>query len=151
MLSFRSSTARAAHMVTPKLRASLPGSDEDELEWDAFSAAELDAVGLLFAFPDAAPMRVVLSLDVPLCAISTPAGDGDAPNSAGTIAAGVEAEIAAIHVDEPDTATSISQLRAAPESQNAVRHVLENDLLWYHPSEINEIPIPEIGHNPDAP
>ena len=137
---------RPAHAVTGKLAAQMPDADQDELEWDAFLAASVEAALMLGAAPDSAPMRVVLSLDLPDAAVQEPEPAARAelnlPPSSVLISASRGAKLQAIHVDEPETAPLITAFRTDPGAPGALEKLVDADLLWYSPTELSEIPIP---------
>ena len=135
---------RYAHGVTKRLAGGLPDMDQDELEWEAFVAATIDAAALLVADPAAPPMRVVLSLDVPDSAINETAANDLGQLSTVQLQPVKGGAVAAIHVEEPASSQLLQNLRANPDSASAQAAVLDADLLWYDPSELNEIPIPHV-------
>jgi len=133
--------AQTGFTVTNALVNALPGADEEELEWAAFVAAEQAAANLLVHDAAAPPLRVVLSVEVPTTAISEPQQTKSSQPAEVSVSAAPAAELAAIHVDEPATAPLIESFRKAPDSASALSAVLDADLLWYHPSEIDQIPL----------
>ena len=119
---------RPAQAVTAILAAQ-DDADQDELEWEAFLAASVDAAFMLTEMPDAAPMRVVFSLEVPdasvreLGAMAT--RELNLPPSSVVIDASEGAKLKAIHVDEPETAPLITAFRSDPSAPGALEKVVE--------------------------
>jgi len=134
---------RRGFAVTKSLVAANPGLDQDELEWEAFDAAATDSASLLLSDPAAVPMRVVLSFELPPATISEVTGDDARQFAAVAVSSTPSSTIAAIHVDEPNTAALIKKLRADPDSASTLAEVLDADLLWYDPSEVEIIPLPQ--------
>jgi len=133
---------RGGHGVTNSLVANAPDLDQDELEWEAFVAATIDDAILLAAQPDQPPMRVVLSLEIPPTMIDDAESGTTGQLSALKIIGNSPVEVVAIHVDEPATADLIDAFRADPDSPSAQAALLDADLLWYDPTEVNDIPLP---------
>jgi hypothetical protein len=122
--------------VTPGLRRQMPGVDEEDLEWEAFSEAALDALEQSVAEPNIS-LRVVLSLEVPAPIVAAlPEAGITAMES--TQAAGVP--VIAVHADEPTTMTLLQAVAANLESQTAWQAAADADLLWYDVTEIDQIP-----------
>lgn len=130
---------RTAHAVTPVLRAALPDEDEEGLEFSAHLAAADDSLALLAARPDAPPLRLVVTAEVPDAAVRADGLPDDAPPSAVALVTEVRLDaVACVHVDEPEVAADV---RAALAGDAAAAERLEDaDLLWYDVGEIAEIP-----------
>ncbi|WP_420110790.1 DUF6912 family protein [Pseudactinotalea sp.] len=121
--------ARAAHAVTPALRAASPGEKDEDLEVPAFLAAA-DA-SLASLEPSDVPRRLVIAADVPtaeptsgedLTEVSAP----DVPWSA----------VVSIHADDPDDGEAADLVRAAVGGdEEAIEAAGELDLLWFDASE----------------
>ena len=126
--------ARAAHAVTPALRAALPDADEEDLEYAAQLAAADDALAALAADPSAPRLRVVVAADVPQAAPAVPGVP-----SAVTLTGAVDlADVACLLVDEPEAAADVT---ATLSGDVAARDRLdERALLWYDVSEIGFVP-----------
>jgi len=150
--------ARRVHAVTPALARELPDEDEEGREYEAFLAAADDSLALVAARRADAPLRTVVSLDVPDDRV-TPADGADEP-SALEVAALPGAPVVAVHVDEPEAADDVRAALAAADAENdaeraggagagsgadlddALQRVTDRDLLWYDPTEIPRIPRP---------
>jgi hypothetical protein len=117
------------HAVTAAVRAELSGSDDEELEYAALTAAAAEAVSLVT--PERA-RRVVLAVD----ADARP----DQEPSAVRLLAPVSLRIvAAVHVDAPDAAPDVLAAAAAPDDQTLMDRALDHDLGWYGVQEIGEL------------
>ncbi|WP_027345511.1 DUF6912 family protein [Hamadaea tsunoensis] len=143
----------AAHAVTPALREWYVEGDEEELEFVAFTRAAQDALRLLRADHGAARRRVVVSADVPAATVRP--SDGELGSS--TVRVGGEVRltaVAAYHVDdaeaEADVAAAADVVEEAaagdPDAQFTVDGAEDHDLLWYAPSELDEL-LNSVGHS----
>ncbi|MFD6178674.1 MULTISPECIES: DUF6912 family protein [unclassified Isoptericola] len=150
--------ARRAHAVTPALVRELADEDEESREYEAFLAAADDSLARIAARRGVAPLRVVVSLDVPDAAVAA-ADDAEEP-SAVDVGALDGVAVVAVHVDEPEAAADVRAVLAAADEENdaertggdgalsedaldaALQRVTDRDLLWYDPTEIPQIPRP---------
>jgi len=127
-------TVRQAHAVTVALRAALPDTDDEGLEYVAQLAAADDALAALAADPAAPRQRVVVAADVEA---ARPAPDG--PATAVVLSGPVApAQVACLLVDEPEAAADVAA--AAGGDQSARDRLDARDLLWYDVSEIGFVP-----------
>lgn len=141
---------RDAHAVTGALTAALPDEDVEGREYAAFLAAAHDSLALVAARPDAPPVRVVVSLEVPDSAVSSGAVDAhdgdDAAPSAVRVVRELTVPIVAVHVDEPEAADDVRAMLAAadddPAFDDALQRITDRDLLWYDATEVHQIPRP---------
>jgi hypothetical protein len=141
---------RGAHAVRTALLAALPDEDTEGREYAAFLAAAHDSLALVAGRPDAPPLRVVVSLEVPDAVVSFGALDAapgaDSGPSAVRIAREVTVPIVAVHVDEPEAAADVRAVLAAAdgdtELDDALQRVTDRDLLWYDATEVHQIPRP---------
>ena len=130
------------HAVTPALRAGLPHSSEDELEYAAMLAAAQDSIGLLDAKDPA--RRVVVAVDADT--------DPDAVTSSGTTVVTVTGTlplraVAAVHVDSADAEGAVAAARSAwPAAEQGDAHALlvveaclDHELGWYATQEIDDL------------
>ena len=149
--------ARRAHAVTPALARELLDEDDESREYEAFLAAADDSLALVAARRCAAPLRVVVSLDVPDASVAA-ATEAEEPSAVDVTAlSGVR--VVAVHVDEPDATADVRAVLAAAAEENdaertgglatseealdgALQRVTDRDLLWYDPTEIPQIPRP---------
>ena len=132
-LTSSSVSARAAHAVTPALRAANPGESEEDLEVPPFLAAADASLALLGL--DDVPRRLVIAADVPtaepasgedLTEVSAP----EVPWSA----------VVSIHVDDPADGEAAALVNAAVGGdQEASEAAAELDLLWFDISELNQL------------
>ncbi|WP_407317032.1 hypothetical protein UQW22_10950 [Isoptericola halotolerans] len=136
--------ARGAHAVTAELAAALPDEDEESREYEAFLAAADASLVLVVGRATAVPLRVVVTVDVPDDA-ATPAAGETAPSGVDVVAVpGTKVE--AIHVDEPAAAGDVRAVLAAVDAGDdealevATDRVAERDLLWYDPTEAQDVP-----------
>ncbi len=131
---------RRAHALTPALVRALADEDDEGREYSAFLAAADDSLALIAGLPGAAPLRVVLTVEVPEAVVRLPVGsDGDGahgiglggdgtvgadgielgadePVSAVVIAASARARVVCAHVDEPEAAADVAAAVAALEA-----------------------------------
>lgn len=137
---------RGAHAVTAALVAALPDEDDETREYAAFLAAADASLMLVAGSADAAPVRVVVTVEVPEHAVSDAAGEV-APSGV-DVAAVPGTRVEAIHVDEPEAAADVRAVLAAIDAdddealESATSRVDERDLLWYHPTEAHQVPHP---------
>ncbi|MBB5870226.1 hypothetical protein F4553_003605 [Allocatelliglobosispora scoriae] len=135
-----------AHAVTPALREWYVEGDEEELEYVAFTRAAQDALRLLRADPSAPRRRVVVSADVPSSSVKST--DQELGTSTVRLTAPIELRtIAALHVDEDDAETVVAaasdvvEEAAAgdPDAQFTVDGAEDMELLWFAPTEIDDV------------
>lgn len=135
-----------AHMVTGALREWYAEGDEEELEYVAFTRAAQESLVLLHRDPEAARRRVVIAADLPT-AVTTRVDD-ELGSSAVCLSAPVTfAQVAAIHVDdaaaEADVQAAAEAALAAAagdeDAQFTVSGAEDHELLWYDPSELDEL------------
>ncbi|WP_273654202.1 DUF6912 family protein [Cellulomonas fimi] len=131
-------TARPAHAVTRELRAALPDEDDETVEFVAQLTAADDALELLAAHPGAPRLRLVVSVDVPDAAVAPVADDGASPSAVRLVADVEVADVACVHVDEPEARADV--VAALAGDADARERLEERDLLWYDASELGEIP-----------
>ncbi|WP_277209837.1 DUF6912 family protein [Isoptericola croceus] len=137
---------RGAHAVTGALVAALSDEDDETREYAAFLAAADAALVLVAGDAGAAPLRAVVTVEVPDHAVTEAAGDV-APSGVDVMAVpGTKVE--AIHVDEPEAARDVRALLAAVDAdddealETATDLLDQRDLLWYHPTEAHQVPRP---------
>jgi hypothetical protein len=135
-----------AHAVTPDLREWYAEGDEEELEYVAFTRAAQGALRLLRADAGAPRRRVVVSVDLPPSAVRP--GPRELGSSLVVVPDTVAfAVVAAIHVDaeeaESDVAAAAAVVTEAeagdPDAQFAVDGAEDHDLLWYDPTELDQL------------
>jgi len=135
-----------AHAVTPDLREWYAEGDEEELEYVAFTRAAQGALRLLRADAAAPRRRVVVSVDLPPSAVRP--GARELGSSLVVIGAAVPlAAVAAIHVDDaeagPDVEAAAAVIAEAeagdPDAQFTVDGAEDHDLLWYDPTELDQL------------
>jgi hypothetical protein len=114
------------HAVTDEFRAELAGSDDEELEYAALSAAGADAVSLV---TPTRPRRVVLAVD----ADAHPTGQLSVVTLPVPV---VLAEVAAVHIDAPEAASDVLAAAAAPDDETLMERALDHELGWYGVQEI---------------
>jgi hypothetical protein len=138
------SAPRRAHAVTPGLVALLPDEDEEGVEFAAQLMAADDALVLLASRPEAAGLRLVVTVEVPDDAVREGApeegsGVDDEAASLVTLTAPVtRAEVVCAHVDEPAARDEVA--RALDGDDVALDALAERDLLWYDATELDRIP-----------
>lgn len=129
-----------ASAPTSALAAALPEEDTEGLEMSAFlTAADLSV--LRIAERGAPARRVVLSVDVAAHhTTELPADLPDPlrglPSLVGLVRAQL-ADVVAVHVDD-DAAVDLVRAAAAGD-QAAFDELVEEDLLWYDPSELRDL------------
>lgn len=158
-----------AHAVTASLREWYAEGDEEELEYVAFTRAAQESLALLHRDPSAPRRRVVLAVDAPATAVvrsdgelgssavrlvgtvALPAPGGARPMSEGarSVSEGARSAlpVAAVHVDdaaaEPDVTAAADAVPAAEhgdeDAQFLVDTAEDHELLWYDPSELDEL------------
>lgn len=118
--------------VTDELRSTVEG-DEEELEYEAFSAAASESIRLLAADSQAPRRRAVLAVEV---AESIVRRDSAAGSAGVTVTAEIPLKrVAAAHVDAPEAAPVVTEaLPTFDESELA-----EHDLLWFATQELGYI------------
>jgi hypothetical protein len=131
----------AAHAVTPALRASWVGADDEELEYAVLMAAAFDSLQLIAA-TSGEPRRVVVVADV-----------DDAGTQHGADDTGVTvtdevliARCSAVHVDDADAegevVLALGRLpEAAAGDARALADVslVEHELMWFATQEIPDV------------
>ncbi len=127
-------TVRRAHAVTSALRAALPDTDDEGLEYVAQLAAADDSLAALAADPAAPRQRVVVAADIE-GARPAPGGPPTAVVLPGPVA---PAQVACLLVDEPEAAADVAAAVGGDES--AQGDLDERHLLWYDASEIGFVP-----------
>ena len=134
-----------AFALTPKLRESYTGGDEEELEYAALTEAARASLRLLSVElglgEDATPARrVVVAADLGDVTLRPDLDDG-----AVRIAGGVPMEkIAAVHIDTEEAAYAVRQAAAAVDAADMgdldaeflVGEAEDQELAWYDPSEV---------------
>ncbi|MDR2702975.1 MAG: hypothetical protein LBB58_01345 [Cellulomonadaceae bacterium] len=126
------------HEVTPQLRAIFPDADDEELEWEAFNAAADDSLAMVLASPKVAPVRAIISVDIPDNSI-TPIAEATVVSRV-NIPAVPGAKIAAVHVDEPELAELIKSGRSGGKLSAAAHNdIADAHLLWYDGSELSTV------------
>ena len=134
-----------AFALTPKLRESYIGGDEEELEYAALSEAARASLRLLsveFGLgEDATPARrVVVAADLDDVTLRPDLDDG-----AVRISGGVPLEkVAAVHVDTEEAEYAVRQASGAVDSADMgdldaeflVGEAEDHELAWYAPSEV---------------
>jgi hypothetical protein len=136
-----------AHAVTPALREWYAEGDEEELEYVAFTRAAQGALQLLRHDPAAPRRRVVVSADVPSAALVRE--DVELGSSTVRLPGPLAlADVASIHVDDPDAAEEIAAaaemveeaLAGDPDAQFTVDGAEDHQLAWYAVTELDELP-----------
>jgi hypothetical protein len=138
--------AVCGHAVTPELREWYAESDEEELEYVAFTRAAQDALHLLERDPAAPRRRVVISIDV------TEDELGGAEREIGSSRVAVSQlvslpAVAALHVDgsgaQADVAAAAAVVRQAAagdhDAQFTVDGAEDHELEWYDVSELDQL------------
>ncbi len=134
-----------AFALTPKLRESYTGGDEEELEYAALTEAARASLRLLSVElglgEDATPARrVVVAADLGDVTLRPDLDDG-----AVRISGGVPMEkIAAVHIDTEEAAYAVRQAAAAVDAADMgdldaeflVGEAEDQELAWYDPSEV---------------
>jgi hypothetical protein len=132
--------------VTAALREWYAEGDEEELEYVAFTRAAQESLVLLRHDPAAPRRRAVLAVDMPEGA--TVRADDHLGSSAVRLAAPVALpDVAAVHVDaeaaEPDVSAAVLAVAAAAagddDAQFAVDGAEDHELLWYDPTELDDL------------
>jgi hypothetical protein len=135
-----------AHAVTPALREWYAEGDEEELEYVAFTRAAQAALQLLRHDPAAPRRRVVVSADVPSAALVRE--DVELGSSTVRLPQALSlADVASIHVDDPDAAEEIAAaaevveeaLAGDPDAQFTVDGAEDHQLAWYAVTELDEL------------
>jgi hypothetical protein len=125
------------HAVTDEVRSELAGTDEEELEYAAMTAAALDS--LLLLGPADPQRRMVAAVDVPAV---EPAG-GEAVSEVQVTAEVPLKRLAAVLADAPDAAEAVSAARAAlsagEDADEAVDRCLDHELGWYAVQELDDL------------
>lgn len=114
--------------VTPSLRAAYPGSDDEELEYAAFTEAARRSLRLLGP-GTARPRRVVLAADVAVAAVAPSA---DQSPGAVVVAAPVPlARVVSAHVDD-----EVAEDPVGAAVRAGLDEVEGHELLWYAVQEL---------------
>lgn len=131
----------AAHAVTPSLRRSWAGADEEELEYAVLMAAAFDSLALVAETSDV-PRRVVVVADVEDTAVSPGADETG-------VVVSVDVPLArcsAVHVDdasaEADVTRALGRLPdavAGEERALADVALVDVELLWFATQEIPDL------------
>jgi hypothetical protein len=127
------------HAVTPGLVDALGGSDEEEQEYAAATAAAVDVLALLGR--DDPPLRMVAAVDVP---VVEPVADGDAPSEVVLPHEVPLKRLAAVLADSPDAADDVAAARGAvadggTEAEAALERCLDHQLGWYAAQELGRL------------
>lgn len=134
-----------AYAVTPALREWYASGDSEELEYAATVDAARQSLRLLASDPAAPPRRVVVAADVP--------DDGTRlavevhPAAVQVLSELAIADVASVHVDEPDAEPDIRAAVAAVTAADAgdsdaafvVDGAEDHDLHWYATQEIAQL------------
>ncbi|MCG2803237.1 MAG: hypothetical protein L6311_14230 [Cellulomonas sp.] len=131
-------TARAAHAVTPALRAALPDEDDEGLEFVAQLAAADDSLALLADQPDAPRLRLVVAVDVAASLTAPTSAVLGPPTLVQLIGPVSLGDADSLLVDEPAAVDDV--VGALGGDAAAADRLEERDLLWYDVSEIGSIP-----------
>jgi hypothetical protein len=135
-----------AHAVTPALREWYAEGDEEELEYVAFTRAAQESLALLHDDPGAPRRRAVLAVDLPSTAVR-PVGN-DLGSSTVRLDGDITlADVAAVHVDsaeaEPEVTAAVAAVPAAADGDDDAQFTVdgaeEHELLWYDPTELDEL------------
>jgi hypothetical protein len=131
----------SAHAVTPALRASWVGADDEELEYAVLMAAAFDSLQLIAA-TSGEPRRVVVVADV---------DDADTQPGTEDTAVTVAVEVplsrcSAVHVDDADAEGEIvlalgrlPEAAAGDERALADVSLVEHELMWFATQEIPDV------------
>ncbi|PJI95217.1 DUF6912 family protein [Luteimicrobium subarcticum] len=132
---------RGAHAVTSALTVSLPDEDDEGVEYAAWLAAVDDSLGLVLG-GQVAPLRVVITVEVPDDAVGRSDAQEDVAESAVDVQGAVDAQVVCVHVDEPEAAADVLAVGSVAEADldEALQAVVDRDLLWYDWSEVRRIP-----------
>ena len=140
---------RPAHAVTPALIAAEPDEDEEGLEYLAFLAAAHDSLLRIAAEPSGSRLRVVVTVEVPDAAVHPARDEGHVASQVCLHEDYPDAEILALHVDEPEAAADVAAVLEASAAEgaeadaaleDAIQRVTDRDLLWYAPEELLLVP-----------
>ncbi len=131
----------AANAVTPALRASWEGADDEELEYAALMAAAFDSL-VLIGETDAEPRRIVVAADVDDSDVRI----GDDETSVQVLTEVPLARCSAVHVDDSDAAGEVAEaVRRLPEAEAgdgaalAAVSLTAHELLWFATQEIPDV------------
>ena len=136
----------SAHAVTPALRASWAGADDEELEYAVLMAAAFDSLQLIAA-TSGEPRRVVVVADVDDADVDDadvdPGGDETAVVVAGEV---LISRCSAVHVDDADAEGEIvlalgrlPEAAAGDERALADVSLVEHELMWFATQEIPDL------------
>ncbi|QVQ54349.1 hypothetical protein J4H86_12095 [Spiractinospora alimapuensis] len=122
--------------VTDALRSAVEG-DEEELEYEAFTAAANASLELLAEDPDAPRRRVVLAVEITDTVVDTdPAGAPGASPAGVTVEAQIPRKrVAAAHVDDPAAEEAVAAALGPGDAAGLEDH----DLLWFATQELRYI------------
>jgi len=130
-----------AHAVTPALRASWAGADDEELEYAVLMAAAFDSLQLIAA-TSGEPRRVVVVADVDDADVS-PGADESAVTVADEV---LISRCSAVHVDDADAEGEIvlalgrlPEAAAGDERALADVSLVEHELMWFATQEIPDL------------
>jgi hypothetical protein len=134
----------SAHAVTPALRASWAGADDEELEYAVLMAAAFDSLQLIAATAGE-PRRVVVVADADADAVEVTAGEDDV--TAVTVATDILiSRCSAVHVDDADAEGEIvlalgrlPDAEAGDERALADVSLVEHELMWFATQEIPDL------------
>ena len=138
--------ATEGYAVTASLREWFGAGDDEELEFEALSAAARASLRLLAADSGTPRRRAVVAADVPDARVSEPAGSAE-PGVI-KVTGGIRlADVAALHVDEPaaqPAVTAAADALAAADKGDAeagavIATAEEHDLLWYVTQELGDL------------
>ncbi len=133
------------HAVTDRLRAALPDSDDDELEYVALVTAA--QASLLLADADARPLRMVAVLEVREVTDGPDGPDGDDPSGVRLERPARTRWLAALHADLDDDAVraAVASARLAyaegdEERADALaQECLDHEVGWYAVQEADQL------------
>ena len=135
----------SAHAVTPALRASWAGADDEELEYAVLMAAAFDSLQLI-AETSGEPRRVVVVADADDADVTSA---GAATGDETVVSVGVEVSISrctAVHVDDADAEGEIvlalgrlPDAAAGDERALADVSLVEHELMWFATQEIPDL------------
>jgi hypothetical protein len=125
------------YAITAGLRASLPGEDDEELEYAASNRAADASLLRLVGDPQAASLRVVLVVDV-----DESAADDHDGLDVGAVVLRDEipfARVMSALVDDPAAASDVARVLAEPGDAAARSDLEDHQLLWYATQELPEV------------
>ena len=132
----------SAHAVTPALRASWAGADDEELEYAVLMAAAFDSLQLIAATAGE-PRRVVVVADADAADVTAAEDDVTAVRVATDI---LISRCSAVHVDDADAEGEIvlalgrlPDAEAGDERALADVSLVEHELMWFATQEIPDL------------